>query len=594
MDNTVRISYDAGTRSADICIEGSVDAWKAIRRVCQDSFGDTDLTGSTSLRLPWWAFLGCLSEIEYYAKRYSVSISYTNEAESRLRQSQNSVAQYEQAKAGIGPSEEEIEAQLRTIGFQRELTSEQRRNVSRMMALTSAATFSVPGAGKTTEALSFFTLKREAETKLLIICPKNAFAAWEEQISICLPDDSPFVRLRGGRETIDGLLAGRPAKTLITYEQLPNVLDIIAQYLHEGESFVFLDESHKIKRGFQGVIGNAILSIAQLPSTKLIMSGTPIPNDISDLIPQFRFLYPEIIANEENVEELIKPVYVRTTKNELGLREPRKTIKRLPLKPAQFELYQLLKSEAARQAKGNLSRVDLATLRRAGRSALRLLQLATNPSLLARIEFEHETLLSEVLSEGDSPKLEYACYRARELAFEGHKSIIWSSFVQNVELVSNRLIDIGADYIHGGVDAGNENEEGTREQKIKRFHDDPHCWVLVANPAACGEGISLHTVCHHAIYLDRNYNAAQYLQSEDRIHRLGLPPDQDTFIEILQAPNTIDENVNRRLAMKIQKMAEVLDDQSLNVEPEIIDLDADGFDENDLRDFFEHLHEKVV
>ena len=393
---------------------------------------------------------------------------------------------------------------------------------------------------------------------------------------------------------IETLLMTSPTRTLITYRQLLNVVDLIGAFLSEGDCFVFLDESHHIKRGFQGAIGNAILSLAQLPSTKLIMSGTPMPNDISDLIPQFRFLYPEIIADEESVEDLIRPVYVRTTKHELGLREPRKTIKRLPLKPAQFELYQLLRYEATRQAKTNLSRIDLASLRRVGRSALRLLQVASNPSLLARLSFEHESLLSEVLSEGDSPKLEYACYRARELSFSGHKCIIWSSFVQNVELVSNRLIDIGADYIHGGVDAGSEDEEGTREQKIKRFHDDPHCWVLVANPAACGEGIGLHTVCHHAIYLDRNYNAAQYMQSEDRIHRLGLPPNQDTFVEILQSPGTVDESVDRRLIFKIENMARVLDDPALNVEPEIINLDAEGFDANDMRDFVAHVSEEVA
>ncbi|MEM9358912.1 MAG: DEAD/DEAH box helicase [Pseudomonadota bacterium] len=463
-----------------------------------------------------------------------------------------------------------------------------------MVALPSAATFSVPGAGKTTEALAYFALKKSDNDRLMVVCPKNAFAAWEEQIEICLPDEEGFVRLRGGKQNIKALLKNSPSKVLVTYQQLPHVLDVLAAYLEPENSFVFLDESHRIKRGFQGVIGNNILSISQLPNNKLIMSGTPMPNDISDLVPQFRFLYPEILADDQSVEAYIKPVYVRTTKTELGLKPPKKTIKRIPLKPAQFELYQLLRSEAARQSKGNLSRADLGTLRRAGKSALRLLQVAANPSLLARLDFQHEALLSEVLSEGDSPKLEYACYRARELAFEGHKSIIWSSFVQNVELISNRLVDIGADYIHGGVDAGSEDEEGTREQKIKRFHDDADCWVLVANPAACGEGISLHTVCHHAIYLDRNYNAAQYLQSEDRIHRLGLPPEQDTFVEILQSPGTIDESVDRRLTLKIEKMASVLDDASLNLEPEVIDLDADGFDERDLVDFFSHLSEKVA
>ncbi len=167
--------------------------------------------------------------------------------------------------------------------------------------------------------------------------------------------------------------------------------------------------------------------------------------------------------------------------------------------------------------------------------------------------------------------------------------IIWSNFVENVEFISEKLSDIGADFIHGGVEAGSEDEENTRERKIKRFHRDEVAKVLVANPAACSESISLHTVCHYAIYVDRNYNAAQYLQSEDRIHRLGLPRDIQTTVEILVCPDTIDESVQRRLSAKVSKMAYVLDDPSLNIEPIEPDYESDGIDQEDVDDFLSHL-----
>ena len=79
--------------------------------------------------------------------------------------------------------------------------------------------------------------------------------------------------------------------------------------------------------------------------------------------------------------------------------------------------------------------------------------------------------------------------------------LIWSCFVRNVELIAFRLKDLGAEFIHGGVDAGDETELDTREGKIKRFHTDKNCMVLVANPAACSEGISLHKVCQNAIIM---------------------------------------------------------------------------------------------
>jgi hypothetical protein len=597
MASELTVSYDEDERLAQLTLTGPAKAWPPIRRVCQDASEQTEIVDDSSLKMPWWAFLGCREEVEYQAKRFDVVLKAEGLAIEKLAQAENVEAQYEAAIKAQPLAHDIVEARLAALKFKRavekKLTSEQSRNIAKLVSLPSGAAFSVPGAGKTTEVLAVYCLRRTNTSRLAVICPKNAFPAWEEQLALCLPKDEPFVRLRGGHRAIEALLKKEPGKVLLTYEQLPTVIDLIAAYVAAADSFLFLDESHRMKRGFSGVIGNCVLSLAERPKTKLIMSGTPMPNDIADLVPQFRFLFPEIAADDENVEGLIQPIYTRTTKTELNLPRIEHTIVRIPLRPAQFELYELLRSENARQMKAGLSVRDRMSLRRAGSSALRMLQLTTNPGLLARIEFEHPSLLSAVLEEGDSPKLEYACYRVRQLAAKGEKSIIWSSFVNNVDTLANRLIDIGAEFIHGKVDAGSEDEEGTREQKVKRFHEDPRCWVLVANPAACGEGISLHKVCHNAIYLDRNYNAAQYLQSEDRIHRLGLLPDQKTFVEILVAPDTIDESVGRRLALKIENMARVLRDNSLSVEPEILDLDADGFNLDDYNDLKQHLDRRV-
>lgn len=155
---------------------------------------------------------------------------------------------------------------------------------------------------------------------------------------------------------------------------------------------------------------------------------------------------------------------------------------------------------------------------------------------------------------------------------------IWSSFVQNVELIALRLSDLGAEFIHGGVDAGDENDFDTREGKIKRFHTDDTCKVLVANPAACSEGISLHKVCQNAIYLDRSFNAAHYMQSEDRIHRLGLAPDAKPQIEFVECEDSIDQVVRTRLEIKVRTMAQALEDTSLSVEISSVDYDEEAED----------------
>ncbi len=589
----IKIDYLSDSREAILSTDVTGKAWTAIIRACQD-YADTDLlyASDNEITLPWWSFLLAREAIGYHISTNKVAVEFSDKAKELLQEAKRKTDSYKQAATAEKISEDRLQHSLDKSGFDRPLTPEQKNNVRKMASLPAAATFSVPGAGKTTEALAYYVTRRTDKSKLFIVCPKNAFAVWEEQIQEIFPNENIQVkRLTGGASNIESILKTSPDVLLISYHQVPTVEHLLSSYLLENEVFVFLDESHRMKRGDSGVIGNAILSMSHLPKAKCILSGTPLPNSIADLVPQFRFLYPEVSVTSENVTELIQPIYVRTTKKQLNIPDIVRIETPISLAPAQRTLYHLLCSEIERENYKGLSAYDRRKLRSLGRSALRLLQLVSNPTLLARkLDFEHKELLAALLREGDSPKLEYVTLKARKLASQGKKVIIWSGFVQNVELVSTRLLDLGADFIHGGVEAGSDEEEFTRERKIKRFHEDPNAFVLVANPAACSEGISLHTVCQHAIYLDRNYNAAQYLQSEDRIHRLGLKPDQRPIIEVLYSPDTIDESVSTRLKRKVQMMKDVLNDPGLSIDPISFDPNDDlAFDYEDAQDLLTHI-----
>jgi hypothetical protein len=121
---------------------------------------------------------------------------------------------------------------------------------------------------------------------------------------------------------------------------------------------------------------------------------------------------------------------------------------------------------------------------------------------------------------------------------------------------------------------------------------------MIANPAAAGEGISLHEICHNAIYLDRSYNTTHYLQSIDRIHRLGLKPGVETYIHIFQtvapqAVGSIDRSVNHRLATKLRNLQQLLDDPDLHEialdEENAADPTNYGIEFDDLIDLIEEL-----
>lgn len=560
----LEISFDDRHQEAIIIQEGiGAYEWNSFIRMLNDTTSGI-AGGGNIVYLPWRGFLIAQGEVKKFVKNHKIILSLSDDAKQKLKEANTQSYTYALKQQMTTP--EEIERKLSAKGFRRSLTKNQKNNLCKIANYPAGATFSVPGAGKTTEALAYYFLNADPDDRLLVVAPKNAFGAWDEQIEKCMPGEGPFIRLRGGEQAIEHKIADNPKYMLITYQQYYRVKKYIQEMLKRHPVYMFLDESHRIKGGWNIISAEAILDVSYLPKKKLIMSGTPMPQSVRDLVPQFNFLYPEKRATEENVIDLIRPVSVRTTQSQLGIPSINRSIVRLKMDPIQTEIYKTLRSETKRQM-ALIPDLSRNFLRDMGKKIVKIMQFVSNPALLARdLEYAFDERIGELLLHNNGPKIEYACQRAHELASEGKKVIIWSSYVENIELITARLSDLGADYIHGQVDAGDEDESDTREWKIKEFHNNKDKWVLVANPAAASEGISLHKVCQNAIYVDRSFNAAQFLQSEDRIHRLGLKRDQHPVEEILECEGTIDEIIRQRLDFKVTQMARALDDPSLNVD----------------------------
>ena len=582
----IRIDYLTYTEQVNISNDSTDKvAWKSLYSFICDYLPMSVVSYSDwSITFPWRYFLSIKGFVgQYFSARHNqYRVVFTDNARSMLKTANDT--SYNTALALNARSEAEIKAHLESIGFKRSLTINQLNNLKKISHLPGAATFSVPGAGKTTEALAFFFVNATDIDRLLVVAPKNAFSAWDEQLDACMGENyGKFVRLRGGEAAIQIDLRTNPRFMLITYDQLSRVKNTIVPLLSSGNIYMFLDESHRIKGGKQIKRADAILAMAHLPKRKLIMSGTPMPQSPKDMVSQFSFLYPTKDVTDTTVIDLIQPIFVRTTKGQLGIPKLDHRVVQVPMTQLQREIYKTLKSEVRRQLNPVLSDSSRYELRRIGKCVMKVMEFVSNPSLLSNdMDYAFDRRVGALLLESDGPKIDYVCRRARQLAAEGKKVLIWSSFVQNVELIALRLSDLGAEFIHGGVDAGDESDFDTREGKIKRFHTDDTCKVLVANPAACSEGISLHKVCQYAIYLDRSFNAAHYMQSEDRIHRLGLSPDAKPQIEFVECEDSIDQVVRTRLELKVKTMAQALEDSSLSVEISSVDYDEEAEDYDSL------------
>ncbi|MCT9931450.1 DEAD/DEAH box helicase [Planotetraspora sp. A-T 1434] len=506
---------------------------------------------------------------------------------------------------------EELEAELERAGFRRGLKPFQLENLATIMRLPHGADFSVPGAGKTTVALANFTLNRARGRveQLLVIGPIAAFQAWKEDSAACL-SPATWVAIH----TRPGSLIPEDVDILLTnYNRVAADYDRIRQFVALRPTQIVLDEAHRIKKGEQGVHGRAVLDLAYAAKRRDVLTGTPAPQGAYDLIAPIRFLYPgqdhQILPAGAYFErdgrdpevlnatsKAISRYFVRTPKSRLELPATQFVVGVQSMGPIQQAIYEALLGRY--RGEFQLDRDERRRFDRLGRIMMYLLEAATNPMLLVagsdesdQEGFEHPPLelrgneaIADLLQRYREHEVPWKYHRiaeiVREAAARHEKVLVWSTFVRNLKLLGGHLKEFQPAIVHGGVPPEDGAPPGvlTRDAELDRFRHDPNCSVLLANPAACGEGVSLHHWCHHAVYLDRTFNAGHYLQSQDRIHRLGLKEGTITRFTILLSEGTIDQTVEGRLREKIVALSRLMDDPGL-VQVALPEPDEDASDQ---------------
>ena len=152
---------------------------------------------------------------------------------------------------------------------------------------------------------------------------------------------------------------------------------------------------------------------------------------------------------------------------------------------------------------------------------------------------------------------------------DGGKVVIWATFIHTIHSLQKYLDENGikCEVLYGavpvekeGINGDSEEQVLTREHIVREFQD-PNCpyKVIIANPFAVAESISLHKACHNAIYIERSFNAAHFVQSKDRIHRYGLAQGVETHYYFILSRDSIDETIDTRLHDKEQRMTEIME-----------------------------------
>ena len=470
-----------------------------------------------------------------------------------------------------------------------------------MCAMQKSANFSVPGSGKTASVLGMYAYLRSKGLvrRILVICPKNAFGSWMDEFSLCfdgveplraLNIHSPVYKSTMQRNAALQYDSGRSNLILVNYESVGGVLDSLLQLLDKHTLLVF-DEVHKVKR-VNGEYAENALRLSREACYAVAMTGTPIPNAYTDIYNLLHILFPHEYdeffdftvpmlrdpgpADITAINDKLQPFFCRTTKEQLGVPKANDD---------------LLCASEATAAENRLLRILQMKYRKNKLALLvRILQMESDPKLLLRsldlsdfayllddsvesAEIDYADYSEEVKSLIDSCGRTTKFRRCVELAASltrQHKPvIIWCMFVSSIRNLSEALEKMGirTRCIYGEVPL----EE--RQQILADFRRGD-IQVLLTNPHTLAESVSLHGVCHDAIYFEYSYNLVHLLQSKDRIHRLGLPDGQYTqyyyqqlFYQTEDGPWSLGEAVYNRLREKEEIMRSAIDNHVLEAMP---------------------------
>ncbi len=320
--------------------------------------------------------------------------------------------------------------------------------------------------------------------------------------------------------------------------------------------YIILDESQMIKNSLSKLY-NAIVSLQS--DHKVVLTGTPIENSLTDLWSQINFVNPGLLGTlsffkrsfvqpiekkgdeerEEKLKELISPFILRRTKKEVALELPPlyEQVRYVNMSESQLRLYEEEKSQVRNAILENFEEVGME------KSSMMVLQALTRLRQIAN----HPDLLEEFSGE-ESGKFEEVYRDIESVISEGHKVLIFSSFVKHLDLFRTRLEHDGIGYAYL---TGSRNQR-QREEAVTEFQTRDSCPVFLISLKAGGVGLNL-TAADYVFILDPWWNPAAEMQALSRAHRMGQ--ENRVFVYRFISNDSIEEKI-QRLQERKRELAE--------------------------------------
>jgi len=411
------------------------------------------------------------------------------------------------------------------------------------------------GLGKTIQAITLLLAAKEQEEKKktsLIIVPASLLHNWISECKRFAPGLKVYSYM--------GMQRNKSLNNLTYYDLVLSTYHTVRQDVESLAEFEFhyviLDESQMIKNPSSKLYQAMIELRAE---HRMVLTGTPIENSLTDLWSQINFVNPGLLGTlsffkrsfvqpierkgdedrEDKLKELINPFILRRTKQQVARELPPvvEQVRYCSMSEAQRRLYEEERSLARNSILENLEEVGMErSTMLVLRALTRLRQIANHPALIGDYRDVDSGKFAEVYRDLES------------IISEGHKVLVFSSFVKHLELFRERL---QSDGLAHAMLTGSHNQQ-QRRKAVKDFQRKNGCPLFLISLKAGGVGLNL-TEADYVFILDPWWNPAAEIQALNRAHRIGQ--DKNVFVFRFISSDSIEEKI-QSLQKRKQELSE--------------------------------------
>lgn len=422
------------------------------------------------------------------------------------------------------------------------------------------------GLGKTLQTLSILQKCKDegAKNPFLVVVPTSLVFNWKREIEKFAPGISAYLHHGQNRAKSEKAI-NRNFKeydlVITTYGVLKNDLKFFADKTFE---YVVLDEAHTIKNP---ISVNARTVNVLKANHKLAISGTPIQNNLIELWSLFDFLSPGYLGTYDgfkenfvipiekekdesatrNLRKLIDPFLLRRNKSNIASELPKKTeiVLRSEFGEEEARVYQTWKDHYSNEISRSIKDKGL------NKSRLKILEGLTK----LRQVCLHPRMVDENYT-GRSGKFDMLMMEVEKVLNEGHKVLIFSSFVKMLDIARTEFEHRGLKYSY--LDGSTKN----REAVVSEFEEADSARPFLISIKAGGVGLNL-TSADYVFILDPWWNPAVEMQAMDRAHRIGQ--ENPVFVYKMIAENSIEEKILELQESKKKLVEDVITDEETGV-----------------------------